>query len=84
MIGIISRPDHAPYVRSLGASGTISSHDVAAGALAPETVDGVLDTVGGKSFGAYVDALRKGGVLSSVGAVGGSDVSFDAYRLLEI
>jgi NADPH:quinone reductase len=84
VIGIVSRPEHAAYVRSLGASGAISSHDVAAGALAPETVDGVLDTLGGKSFGAYVDALRPGGVLSSVGAVGGSDVSFDAYRLLEI
>jgi NADPH:quinone reductase len=42
VIGIISRPEHAEYVRSLGASGTITSQDVAAGALAPETVDGVL------------------------------------------
>jgi NADPH:quinone reductase len=40
--------------------------------------------VGGKTFGAHVEALRPGGVLSLVGAVGGSDVSFDAYRLLEI
>jgi NADPH:quinone reductase len=43
-----------------------------------------LDTVAGKSFGAYVAAVRAGGVLSLVGAVGGSNVSFDAYRLLEI
>jgi NADPH2:quinone reductase len=43
-----------------------------------------LDTVGGKSFGSHVEALRPGGVLSLVGAVGGSGVSFDAYRLLEI
>ena len=84
VIGIISRSEQAEYVRSLGASTTINSRDVAAGALRPETVDGVLDTVAGKSFGAYVTALRPTGVLSLVGAVGGSDVSFDAYRLLEV
>jgi NADPH:quinone reductase len=82
--GIISSPAQSEYVRSLGASHTITSQDVAAGALEPETVDGVLDTVAGKSFGAYVAAVRSGGVLSLVGAVGGSDVSFDAYRLLGI
>jgi NADPH:quinone reductase len=84
VVGIISGSEQAEYVRSLGASTTISSRDVAAGALGPETVDGVLDTVAGKSFGAYVAALRPAGVLSLVGAVGGSDVSFDAYRLLEV
>ena len=58
--------------------------DIANGALGVETIDGVLDTVAGQSFGACVTALRAGGVLSQVGAVGGSDVSFDAYRLLEV
>jgi NADPH2:quinone reductase len=43
-----------------------------------------LDTVAGKSFRTYVTALRPGGVLSLVGAVGGSDVSFDAYQLLHV
>ena len=37
-----------------------------------------------KSFGKYVTALRPGGMLSLVGAVGGSDVSFDAYQLLQV
>jgi NADPH:quinone reductase len=84
VIGIISRSDQAEYVRSLGASTIISSQDVASGALGSETIDGLLDTVAGKAFASYVTALRPGGVLSLVGAVGGSDVSFDAYRLLEI
>jgi NADPH:quinone reductase-like Zn-dependent oxidoreductase len=53
-------------------------------AHASETVLGVLDTVAGKSFGTYVTALRPAGVLSLVGAVGGSDVSFDAYQLLQV
>jgi NADPH:quinone reductase len=84
VVGIVSSSAQSEYVRSLGALDTINSQDVAAGALGPETVDGVLDTVAGKSFGAYVAAVRAGGVLSLVGAVGGSNVSFDAYRLLEI
>jgi NADPH:quinone reductase len=84
VIGVISNAAQDQYVRSLGASKTVVSQDVAVGALAPGTVDGVLDTVAGKSFGDYVAALRSGSVLSLVGAVSGSDVSFDAYRLLEI
>jgi NADPH:quinone reductase len=84
VIGVISNSAQEEYVHSLGASKTVVSQDVAAGVLEPETVDGILDTVAGKSFGAYVAALRAGGVLSLVGAVGGSNVSFDAYRLLDV
>jgi NADPH2:quinone reductase len=84
VIGVISRPAQAEYVRSLGAATTMVPQDIANGALGVETIDGVLDTVAGQSFGACVTALRPGGVLSQVGAVGGSDVSFDAYRLLEV
>jgi NADPH:quinone reductase len=84
VIGIISRSEQADYVRSLGAGSTINSQEIASGALAPETIDGVLDTVGGKSFGAYVEALRPGGTLSCVGAVGGNQVSFDVYSLLQV
>lgn len=45
-------------------------------------MDGVLDTVAGGSFGPSVSALRAGGVLSLVGAVGGSEVIFDAWKLI--
>jgi NADPH2:quinone reductase len=83
VIGIVSRAAQAAYVRSLGAVETMTPQDIAAGALGSETIDGVLDTVAGQSFGAYVTALRSGGVLSLVGAVGGSAVAFDAYLLLE-
>jgi NADPH:quinone reductase len=84
VVGIISRPEQAEYVRSLGAAETTTPQDVATGALGSETIDGVLDMVAGKLFGAYVTALRPGGVLSLLGAVGGTEISFDAYRLLEI
>jgi NADPH:quinone reductase len=84
VIGIISRSEQAEYVRSIGASVTLTSADVEAGALSPETLDGVLDTVAGKSFRAYVEALKRGGTLSCVGAVGGNEVSFDVYSLLQV
>jgi NADPH:quinone reductase len=84
VIGVVSNVAQEQYVRSLGAAKTITAQSIEAGALEPETVDGVMDTVAGKSFMSYVAALRMGGVLSLVGAVGGSDVSFDAYRLTEI
>jgi len=84
VIGIVSRAQHAEYVRSLGAVETLTAQDIANGALGSETIDGLLDTVAGKSFAAYVTALRPGGVLSLVGAVGGSDVSFDAFRLVDV
>jgi NADPH2:quinone reductase len=84
VVGIVSRAEQAPYVRSLGAADTLTPHDIANGALGAETFDGVLDAVAGNAFVAYVTALRRGGVLSLVGAVGGSNVSFDAYRLLEV
>jgi NADPH2:quinone reductase len=84
VIGIVSRAQHADYVRSLGAVETLTAQDIANGALGPETIDGLLDTVAGKSFAAYVTALRPGGVLSLVGAVGGSDVSFDSFRLVDV
>jgi NADPH2:quinone reductase len=84
VIDIISRPEQAEYVRSLGAAETTTAQDVASGALGSETIDGVLDVVAGKLFGVYVRALRPGGVLSLVGALGGTNISFVAYRLLQV
>lgn len=49
----------------------------------PASVDAVLDTVAGPSFGALVASLKFGGRYSIVGAVGGGEVSFDAWALLE-
>ncbi len=84
VVAVISRLERADYVRSLGATEIIVSHEIAKGALGEETVDGILDTVAGESFGSYVTALRPGATLSLVGAVGGSDVSFNAYHLLNV
>lgn len=84
VVGLLSSPEHDGYVRSLGAVETHTSADALRGSLGVESFDGVLDTVAGASFGAYVSALRPGSALSLVGAVGGNTVTFDAYHLLEV
>jgi NADPH:quinone reductase len=84
VVAVISRAAQADYVRSLGAAETVLSADVAQGALGEETLDGILDGVAGASFDPAVTALRPGAALSLIGAVGGSEVKFDAYHLLNV
>jgi NADPH:quinone reductase len=82
VIAVISRPEQADYVRALGADEVvITSKDDLTSSLKSESVDGVLDAVGGDLFGPCVAALRSGSTLSLVGAVGGSAVKFDAFEL---
>jgi NADPH2:quinone reductase len=84
VVAVVSRAERADYVRSLGAEEVVLASEAAKGALGEETLDGVLDATAGGSFGSLVGALRPGGTLSLVGAVAGSAVSFDAYRLVEV
>lgn len=78
---LIARAAQADYVRRLGADGVVVTDRNVRPTL-PSGFDGVLDTVGGLGFGACVEALRAGGVLCLVGAVGGDEVSFDAWSLI--
>jgi NADPH2:quinone reductase len=82
VIGLVSRAEQVDYVRGLGADEVVVASRGDPPALAPDSVDGVLDAVGGRGFGPCVNALRAGGVLSLVGAVGGGDVAFDAWQLI--
>jgi NADPH:quinone reductase-like Zn-dependent oxidoreductase len=84
VIGIVSRPERVAYVRALGAQTVHTAAEVGNGALGEETIDGTLDTVAGTLFAPCVNALRDGGTLSVVGAIGGSEVTFDAYHLLNV
>ncbi len=83
VIGLVSRPEQADYVRALGADDVVVvSAKGSPPRLEPESVDGVLDAVAGDLFGPCVSALRSGGILSLVGAVSGGDVAFDAWQLI--
>jgi NADPH:quinone reductase len=83
VIAVVSRAARVGYVRKLGARDVMLASDVAKGALGEESVDGVLDTVAGDLFTPCVAALKPGGALSLVGAVGGGQLSFDAYLLMQ-
>jgi NADPH:quinone reductase len=83
VIAVVSRSAQVDYLRSLGADEVIVSREAKpALLLEPGSVDGILDAVGGELFAPCVAALRPGGTLSLVGAVGGSDVRFDAFELI--
>ena len=80
--GVVTRPAQARYVRDLGADEVIVLERDSPPSLVAASVDAVLDTVGGPLFNACVQALRDRGSLVLVGAVGGGDVSFDAWQLI--
>lgn len=80
--GVVSRAGQADYVRSLGGDEVILFTSDTPLELEAASVDGVLDTVGATLFESVLKALRPGGVLSLVGAVGGSDVRFDLWELI--
>ena len=83
VVGLVARAAQADYVRGLGADAVIVAPRGEAPQLEPGSMNGVLDCVGGTLFGPCVAALHPGGVLSLVGAVGGGDVAFDAWQLME-
>jgi NADPH2:quinone reductase len=82
VVAWVSRPEQIDYVRSLGADDVLVAARGTAPAQPAASVDGVLDTVAGAAFGRTVEALKPGGVLCLVGAVGGGGVSFDAWHLI--
>lgn len=79
---LVARAEHEQYVRAQGACDVIVGPRDGAPDLAGAWFDGVLDVVGGHGFGACVAALRDGGALCLVGAVGGGDVMLDAWNLI--
>jgi NADPH2:quinone reductase len=83
VVGVVSKPHQIDYVRSLGADEVVVTGAPAGKSLWPaQSLDGVLDTVGGDLFNSCVAGLKAGGTLSLVGAVGGALVRFDAYELI--
>ena len=75
-------PNSQPTSRGLGAEEVVVAGRGETARIEPGSIDGVLDTVGAAVFEACLAALRPGGVLSLVGAVGGSEVRFDLWDLI--
>ncbi|WP_176695866.1 quinone oxidoreductase family protein [Phenylobacterium immobile] len=83
VLALVTRDEHRDYVESLGADEVLVAPRGAAPQIPTGSVDGVLDSVGGVQFGPCVAALRRHGVLSLVGAMGGGEVAFNAWELLK-
>jgi len=68
-------------VRTLGADAVVSRDDNLVAALGPESVDVVVDVVGGPSWPALLEVLRSGGRLATSGAIAGPIVELDLRTL---
>ena len=79
---LVRRPGQAEYVRGLGAEQVVVAPGNVSHSMPPQSVDGVLDTVGGEGFNASVRALRPGGSLCLVGAADDAAVSFEPWGLI--
>ena len=73
--------DKAEAVRALGASQTIPRGTDLIAALGGESVDVVIDVVGGSQFEQLVDVLRRGGRYGVSGAIAGPIVPLDLRTL---
>jgi NADPH:quinone reductase-like Zn-dependent oxidoreductase len=64
-------------VRAIGADHVIDRDDDIALALGAESIDVVIDNVGGSAFPSMLKVLRRGGRYASSGAIGGPLVTLD-------
>ena len=69
--------DKAKHAIAIGADKIIERGTDIAAALGEETIDVVVDNVGGKDFESILKVLRRGGRYVSSGAIGGQVVSLD-------
>jgi NADPH:quinone reductase-like Zn-dependent oxidoreductase len=66
---------------SLGAARVVERDAPLLAALGPESVDAVVDVVGGAAFSDLLDVLRRGGRYAVAGAIAGPKVSLDLRTL---
>jgi len=71
----------AAAVASLGASRVLERDTPLLQALGRESVDAVVDVVGGGAFGELLEVLRRGGRYAVAGAIGGPTVALDLRTL---
>lgn len=69
--------DKRHHASSIGADQTIARGTDLVQSLGGESVDVVIDNVGGRDFGSVLQVLRRGGRYASSGAIGGPIVNLD-------
>jgi NADPH:quinone reductase-like Zn-dependent oxidoreductase len=73
----ISTGGKAAAIRDLGAAHVLDRGDDPVAALGAESVDVVIDNVGGAGFGGMLKLLRRGGAYATSGAIAGPVVALD-------
>ena len=77
----VTSPDKADALRSLGATEVIGRDDDPCQLRGRDSVDAVIDVVGGPNWPRLLDALRPGGRYAVSGAIGGASVTLDLRTL---
>jgi len=77
----VTTRDKGPDVRALGAQQVIERDMNVVEALGRESVDVVVDVVGGAGFGGLLDVLKRGGRYAVAGAIAGPVVPLDLRTL---
>lgn len=77
----VTSKDKVSAVRALGATRVLCRDDSLWEAVAPFSVDVVVDNVAGDAFPKYFKLLRRGGRYVTSGAIAGSDVALDMREL---
>lgn len=80
VVTAVARPAKAEQVAALGADRVIGGREDIAGSL-DDTMDVVVDNVGGPTFAGLLGALRRGGRYVTSGAIAGPLVTFDKRTL---
>ena len=77
----VADPAKAAAILALGAEAVMARAADPAAELGRESVDFVIDVVGGPGFPRLLDALKRGGRYAVAGAAGGADVALDLRTL---
>jgi NADPH:quinone reductase-like Zn-dependent oxidoreductase len=77
----ITQADKAALVQGLGAARTLTRADDLGQSLGRESVDVVIDVVGGPAFGQLLEVLRRRGRYAVAGAIAGPVVELDLRTL---
>jgi NADPH:quinone reductase-like Zn-dependent oxidoreductase len=77
----VSDAAKAPQLRALGAARVLTREDDLTARLGHESVDAVIDSVGGGRFAQCLQILRRGGRYAVAGAIAGPIVELDLRQL---
>ena len=73
--------DKHTALRSIGAQDTLDRHATLLASLSKDSVDVVIDLVGGSAWPQLLDVLRRGGRYATSGAIAGPQVTLDLRTL---